>query len=439
MIAHTDASEVGKNYSDKPEWSLVQERIKDSGGKGFEMDTDNGRSTVFADKVVKDWIIVVVVRNELLYRNLRKQLLIGILLSAAIFIVILIFAAISAYKIDKAEQSEDQTMERVERMNTNITRSLAFAIDAKDRYTSGHSQRVADYAVMIAKRMGKSLEEQKVIYHAGLLHDVGKIRVPEDLINKPGRLTDKDMDSIRIHPVSGYDILLGIHDDPRISFGAKYHHERYDGKGYPNGLEGENIPEVARIIAVADAYDAMASDRSYRGALSQDTVREEILKGKGTQFDPAIADIMLQIIDEDKGYTLRQQPGMMHGILAVDDEEISLLQLKHILKDLKNVRVYTALNAAEALKILADTKIDLILVDQLMPDMDGFALLEEIRKNHDIPAIMMSGDKSGKTINRIRAMHIDDYVSKPLNPAITREAVYGILTRSARIGTNEPG
>ena len=165
-------------------------------------------------------------------------------------------------------------------MNTNIIRALAYTIDAKDRYTSGHSQRVADYSLAIAKRMGKSEEEQKIIYNAALLHDVGKIRVPEEVINKPGKLTDEEFDQIRIHPVSGYHILKDIHDDARVAYGAKYHHERYDGKGYPNGLEGENIPEIARIIGVADAYDAMASNRSYRSALPQGVVRSEIEKGK---------------------------------------------------------------------------------------------------------------------------------------------------------------
>ncbi len=165
-----------------------------------------------------------------------------------------------------AKEVKKKTEEN-EKQFTRFVQSLANAIDAKDRYTSGHSQRVANYAVMIAERMGKDDDYLQVVYYAGLLHDVGKIRIPEGVINKPGKLTDDEFDSIRIHSVSGFHILRDIHNDERIAYGAKYHHERYDGTGYPNGLEGDNIPEIARIIAVADAYDAMASERSYRKVL----------------------------------------------------------------------------------------------------------------------------------------------------------------------------
>ncbi|MEE1029051.1 MAG: HD domain-containing phosphohydrolase, partial [Agathobacter sp.] len=128
--------------------------------------------------------------------------------------------------------------------------ALSEAVDAKDRYTSGHSKRVAEYSKNIAKRMGKSVTEQEMIYRAGLLHDVGKIRIPVDIINKPGKLTDEEYDLIKIHPVTGYHILKDISDHYDMAVAAKYHHERYDGKGYPNGLSGEDIPEMARILAV---------------------------------------------------------------------------------------------------------------------------------------------------------------------------------------------
>jgi putative nucleotidyltransferase with HDIG domain len=130
--------------------------------------------------------------------------------------------------------------------------ALSEAVDAKDRYTSGHSKRVAEYSRVIAKRMGKSVAEQEMIYRAGLLHDVGKIRIPVDIINKPGKLTDEEYDLIKIHPITGYHILKDISEHYDIAIAAKYHHERYDGKGYPNGLLGENIPELARILAIAD-------------------------------------------------------------------------------------------------------------------------------------------------------------------------------------------
>ena len=141
----------------------------------------------------------------------------------------------------------------------------------------------------------------------GLLHDVGKIGVPDAVINKPARLTDEEYAQIKTHPVMGGRILKNIRERPKLAIGARWHHERYDGTGYPDGLSGDDIPEEARIIAVADAYDAMTSRRSYRDILPQDIVRKEIKNGKGTQFDPAFADIMLTMIEEDEDYTMREK------------------------------------------------------------------------------------------------------------------------------------
>lgn len=189
----------------------------------------------------------------------------------------------------------------------NVVRSLADAIDAKDTYTNGHSDRVAEYAREIARRTGYSAKAQEDIYIMGLLHDVGKIGVPDAIINKPAKLTDEEFDIVRNHSVMGAKILRNIKEMPKLATGARWHHERYDGKGYPDGLAEKAIPEEARIIAVADAYDAMTSFRSYRKPLSQATVRAEIEKNRETQFDPHFADIMLTMIDEDKDYTMREQ------------------------------------------------------------------------------------------------------------------------------------
>ena len=184
--------------------------------------------------------------------------------------------------------------------------ALAEAIDAKDGYTHGHSSRVAEYSEMIAREAGKSMSECKDIYFIALLHDVGKIGIPGSIINKPSRLDDDEFELIKSHPVKGMQILSKITRFPDLSIGAHYHHERYDGKGYPTGLKGEEIPEIARIIAVADAYDAMSSKRSYRDVMPQEKVRAEIEKGVGTQFDPEFARIMLKLIDEDEEYNMRE-------------------------------------------------------------------------------------------------------------------------------------
>ena len=196
----------------------------------------------------------------------------------------------------------------IEKLSLHIVETLAEAIDAKDTYTHGHSKRVAEYSQEIAKRSGMSDEACRSIYMMGLLHDVGKIGIPDAVINKPGKLTDEEYGLIKNHPPKGSKILSNIEEMPELATGAHWHHERYDGRGYPDGLKGENIPEEARIIAVADAYDAMTSFRSYRGVMPQEAVREQIEKGKGSQFDPVYAGIMLEIIDEDTEYRLHEQP-----------------------------------------------------------------------------------------------------------------------------------
>ena len=185
--------------------------------------------------------------------------------------------------------------------------ALAKTIDAKDNYTHGHSERVADYAKLISKRAGDDEEAQKRIYYMGLLHDIVKIGVAGTIITKTSRLDDDEYQSIQAHTIIGSEILRNISQFPDLSIGARSHHERYDGKGYPDHLAGDAIPRPARIIAVADTYDAMTSSRSYRKGLPQDVVRAEIEKGKGTQFDPKFADLMLQLIDEDKNYIMRDE------------------------------------------------------------------------------------------------------------------------------------
>ena len=203
-------------------------------------------------------------------------------------------------------QEVEKKTEENEKLFMHVVHSLADAIDAKDTYTNGHSGRVAKYSKEIARRYGYSEKAQGDIYMMGLLHDVGKIGVPDAVINKPAKLTDEEFAMIKNHPAMGSRILKNIKEMPALATGARWHHEKYGGGGYPDGLSGNDIPEEARIIAVADAYDAMSSRRSYRDVLPQEVVRDEIEKGKGTQFDPKFADIMLSMIDEDTEYTMKE-------------------------------------------------------------------------------------------------------------------------------------
>lgn len=211
----------------------------------------------------------------------------------------------------RLQRSLSNEVERKTRENNtlflHVVEALAESIDAKDTYTNGHSGRVAYYSREIAKRYGYRDKKLEDIYMLGLLHDVGKIGIPDAIINKPGKLTDEEFEIIKTHPVKGAKILETIEEMPLLATGARWHHERFGGGGYPDGLVGEAIPEEARIIAVADSYDAMSSHRSYRDVLAQDVIRAEIIKGRGTQFDPVFADIMVQMIDEDTQYNMREK------------------------------------------------------------------------------------------------------------------------------------
>ncbi len=434
VLAHSDPSEVGKNYvADREKIRFISGlRIIKSGS--FETELEGEKCTVFTEEIANDWNVAIVVNNALLFRKIRIQLYVGIALSAVIYTVIVLFCLISVKRIMRAEESEEESMDQLRHMNINIIRSLASTIDAKDRYTSGHSQRVADYSVRLAKKLGKPEDYQQIIYYAGLLHDVGKIRVPGEVINKPGKLTDEEFDQIRIHPVSGHHILRGIHKDARIAYGAKYHHERYDGTGYPNGLSGEEIPEIARIIAVADAYDAMASVRSYRTLLSQNVIREEIEKGKGTQFDPAVADAMLEIMDEDINYEMCQNEEGVHNILVVDENKEILQELIGILDDIRNVSLRFANTKQDTLDMLEDHEISLILMNPSVIGEDGLAFCREVKERYNLPLILMTEDKSSEVVKRVEELKLDDYLTKPLHPSIVREAIHGILQRgNARI------
>lgn len=195
---------------------------------------------------------------------------------------------------------------KVEKLSLQAMLTLAQTIDAKDKYTKGHSSRVAQYSKKLAIKLGLSDAEQDTIYFMGLLHDIGKIGIPDNIINNPQKLTDEEFAIIKKHPEIGFDILKNFAEIPNIEAGARWHHERMDGKGYPDGLKGEQIPRLVRIISVADAYDAMTSKRSYRDILPQSYIREELEKGKAKQFDPEVAEAMIQLIDEDSDYLMNE-------------------------------------------------------------------------------------------------------------------------------------
>ncbi len=265
---------------DIPVILLTSDNDRDTEVKGFKLGASDFISKPYVTEIMLQRIERILQFN-LLQKHLQKE-------------------------VDKQTRTAELHSEKLERLSIQLVQTLVGTIDAKDKYTNGHSVRVAEYAKEILKRNGGSERDNREIYYMGLLHDIGKIGISDEIINKTGKLTDNEYNEIKRHPSIGYEILKNISEIPEIAVGAKWHHERYDGKGYPDGLRGEEIPNVARIIGVADAYDAMTSNRSYRRALPQEIVKQEFIKGIGTQFDPVYAKIMISIMEEDLEYLLRE-------------------------------------------------------------------------------------------------------------------------------------
>ncbi len=428
VVAHWDRNELGNIYPTDEEQEYMMQQIMGNPSGSFTAMMGGENCTFFTDTVMEDLHVVMVISNTKLFENLRDRMLLQGFLCIVVFAIIVVFCAVAYLRSAEHRRQEAQSREELNRLNEVIIKALAYAIDAKDRYTSGHSQRVAKYSREIARRMGKSEEEQKTIYYSALLHDVGKIRVPESLINKPDKLTEEEFNLIIPHPVCSYHIVRNIYKDPMIAFGAKFHHERYDGSGYPSGLVGENIPEIARIIGIADSYDAMASNRSYRQALPQAKVREEIIKGRGKQFDPGIADIMVQMIDDDKEYRMCQLFEPTHTILIIDDEDFAIDMAEYHLSKIAEYEIRTAQKYSEAEKILKEEKIDLVLLDLYLDGESGFEVYEKIRSEYEIPVVFMTAEKDLESIEKSAEMGAEDYVVKPVIGIALQETVHAILS-----------
>ena len=244
---------------------------------------------------------VKIIKEKSIYEEIWFRIfavLAGILMITAIVVLIMY---IRTRKLRK--RSRDSMM-----LIHEISEAFAKVIDMKDTYTNGHSTRVAKYTAMLAEELGYDKETIEKFYHIALLHDIGKVGVPSEVLNKPGKLTDAEFEMIKSHTTMGYGTLEGISIIPELSLGAKYHHERPDGKGYPNHLTGSEIPRVAQIIAVADCFDAMYSNRPYRKRMNFEKAVSIIKEASGTQLMPDVVDAFLRLVDrgefrapDDKG------------------------------------------------------------------------------------------------------------------------------------------
>lgn len=238
-------------------------------------------------------------------------------LVAIAVIAVIAFVVITLIQAKTAALKKRQNEYR--RIIDQSLRTFANIIDAKDKYTNGHSLRVAVYSLELAKKLKLSKEDQERIYDIALLHDIGKIGIPENILNKEGKLTEKEIQTIRRHPTTGGQILKDFTSIPGIGDGAKYHHERYDGTGYNEGLSGKAIPFFARIICVADCYDTMAGGRHYQAKKDRDEIIDELNRCSGTQFDPEIAKLMIELIEEGKA-PIRFEGNSFRSFFEEDEE-----------------------------------------------------------------------------------------------------------------------
>ena len=264
-------------------------------------------------KLVKSFLLFIIVPIAAGIIQAAKY---GVSLINMSLAVVSIFLYTFAYedindKISDEKESEVEHLKsdqmKIQNLFEQTIKAFVNAIDARVDYAEGHSVRVADYSYMLAQMNGKTDEECKEIYQAALLHDVGKIGISDEILKKEGNLTKEEIDAMRQEPMIGERILSGISEYPYLSLGAKYHMEKYDGSGFPKGLKGLEIPEAARIIAIAESYDSMTTRNSYREPLPQSVVREEFIKESGFKYDPLYTGIMLQLIDSDVDYQMKEE------------------------------------------------------------------------------------------------------------------------------------
>ncbi|MBR5740937.1 MAG: HD domain-containing protein, partial [Firmicutes bacterium] len=275
----------------------------------FTVNTGNSRSMFYTNLSGGSYDFQVYVKDEygqdsnLVRIHLEKDktvteewwfwAIIAVAAAGVVFFIAAMFVRI------KTRQSLKRQLE-YKNITVESIQAIARTIDAKDEYTNGHSIRVGFYSKVIAQNMGMTSDEVDNIYYIALLHDIGKIAIPDSILNKPGRLSDDEFKVMKSHTTRGAKILKGISTIPQIIEGAKSHHEKYDGSGYPEGLKGDEIPFVARIICCADCFDAMASKRVYKEPFPDDQIISEFERCSGTQFDPKIGKVVIHLMEIGK-------------------------------------------------------------------------------------------------------------------------------------------
>ena len=270
------------------------------------------------------FIVILCGVLELILSRVQPFFAAGFFVSISLILLLLLCSAQEIQNLLNEYRDREQHMED---MTLRTIKTFAGTIDAKDEYTGGHSSRVAEYASSLARALGKSDRECRNIHYIGLMHDIGKIGIPDVILNKNGKLCPDEFSLMRLHTTIGCEIIGDIDSVEGLKEGVLYHHERYDGRGYPEGLTGENIPEVARILCIADSYDAMTSNRIYRKHLNDEEVRNEFAQNAGLQFDPYMSEVFIKLLDSGE-----VKPVTIDGfeITPYEDQSVSLALKKMI-------------------------------------------------------------------------------------------------------------
>lgn len=312
------------------------------------------------------------------------------------------------------EHKVKEKTRQIEQISFETIATIASMIEAKDSYTKGHSVRVSEYSARLAKELGWSEDKIGNLRYVALLHDIGKVGIPDSVLNKPGKLNEIEFSVIKSHTSIGGDILNDIKTIAGVSLGAKYHHERYDGKGYPTGVAGEDIPEIARIICIADAYDAMNSKRIYRDNLSKDEIYSQLENGKGTQFDPKFTDLFLKLLDEDK-LVIEDEGELEKAELTLTEESSILLnQIVNNIEENQKSDIYDILTGVLNRKTGESRIAEAV---RTRPGCLMFVDLDNLKKTND-----SMGHLAG------------DYVLKNLGTILLK---YGDKTIVSRVGGDE--
>jgi PAS domain S-box-containing protein len=302
------------------------------------------------------------------------------------------------------------------------------ALDLRDKETEGHTQRVTDMTVRLARAFGLSDADLLSIRRGALLHDIGKMGIPDQILLKPGPLTDEEWTIMRRHPVYAYELLSPIAFLRSALDIPYYHHERWDGTGYPHGLKGDQIPLAARIFAVVDVWDALRSDRPYRKGWPDDRVINHIKAGRGTHFDPDVVDLFLSM------YPLTGETRPKPALLIVDDEVAITRSLARSLR--ADFTVHTATSGDEALALLRSTPVAVILTDQRMPGMSGVELLEQARQiRPETIGLLLSGYSDSPALVAAINLGVRGFIAKPWNTDDLRARLWAVLGTSGTSGT----